>query len=187
LGATQLNATASLPGTFVYTPVAGTVLSAGAGQSLSVAFTPTDSTNYATATSTVLLRVIGPPTVTLSATTGVAGGTVNASISSAPGTPGDWVGLYDAGGTAVQWQYLNGTQTMPVSGVSSATVTFTLPATAGAFHARLFNGSYTQVAASATITTTIPTVTLGATTASIGGTVTATVANGPGTPGDWVG
>ena len=31
LGATQLNATADVPGTFVYTPAAGTVLNAGAG------------------------------------------------------------------------------------------------------------------------------------------------------------
>ena len=31
LSATQLNATASVPGTFVYTPVAGTVLNAGVG------------------------------------------------------------------------------------------------------------------------------------------------------------
>ena len=46
LGATQLNATASVPGTFVYTPAAGTVLNAGRGQTLSVTFTPTDAANY---------------------------------------------------------------------------------------------------------------------------------------------
>ena len=33
---------------FVYTPVAGTVLNAGAGQTLSVTFTPTDAANYTT-------------------------------------------------------------------------------------------------------------------------------------------
>ena len=32
LSATQLNATASVPGTFVYTPAAGTVLNAGAAR-----------------------------------------------------------------------------------------------------------------------------------------------------------
>ena len=53
LGATQLNATASVPGTFVYTPAAGTVLNAGAAQTLSVTFTPTDAANYTTATATV--------------------------------------------------------------------------------------------------------------------------------------
>src|SRR5678809_109494 len=55
LSASQLNATASTPGTFAYTPLAGTVLSAGAGQSLSVTFTPTDAANYATTTATVSL------------------------------------------------------------------------------------------------------------------------------------
>src|SRR5262249_216131 len=73
LSNTQLNATASLPGTFVYAPPAGTVLLAGAGQTLSVTFTPADTANYATATPTVLLSVIGPPAITLSRTTRVAG------------------------------------------------------------------------------------------------------------------
>ena len=54
LSATQLNATANTPGTFVYTPVAGTVLNAGAGQTLSVTFTPTDAANFTTATKTVV-------------------------------------------------------------------------------------------------------------------------------------
>ena len=41
-----------MPGTFVYTPAAGTVLNAGAAQTLSVTFTPTDTANYTTATAT---------------------------------------------------------------------------------------------------------------------------------------
>ena len=52
LSATQLNATASVPGTFVYTPAAGVVLPAGT-QKLSVTFTPTDAADYTTATQTV--------------------------------------------------------------------------------------------------------------------------------------
>ena len=47
LSATQLKATASVPGTFVYSPAAGTVLGAGS-QTLSVTFTPTDTTDYET-------------------------------------------------------------------------------------------------------------------------------------------
>ncbi|MBD2721434.1 T9SS type A sorting domain-containing protein [Hymenobacter sp. BT189] len=46
LGATQLNATASVAGVFTYTPAAGTKLAAGIGQSLSVSFAPTNQTNY---------------------------------------------------------------------------------------------------------------------------------------------
>ena len=127
------------------------------------------------------------PTVTLGAASGAAGGTVSAAVDNAPGLPGDWVGLYDASGNAVQWQYLNGTQTKPASGVKSARVTFVLPAAPGTYHARLFNAAYVRVATSSTISTTAPTVTLGTTTGTAGGTVTATVTNGPGTPGDWVG
>src|SRR5204862_59270 len=57
LSATQLNASASIPGTFVYTPAAGTLVSAGAAQTLSVTFTPTDAANYTTATRTVAITV----------------------------------------------------------------------------------------------------------------------------------
>jgi hypothetical protein len=42
----QLNATANVPGSFVYTPPGGTVLPVGNGQTLSAVFTPT-SANYA--------------------------------------------------------------------------------------------------------------------------------------------
>jgi hypothetical protein len=56
LGATQLDATASVPGAFVYTPAPGAVLTAGS-QTLSVKFIPTDATDYATATGTVTLAV----------------------------------------------------------------------------------------------------------------------------------
>lgn len=61
LGAAELNATASLPGTFVYAPGAGTVLNPGAGQTLSVTFTPSDTANYTNAVATVLITVLPPP------------------------------------------------------------------------------------------------------------------------------
>jgi hypothetical protein len=61
LGPQQLDATASIPGTFVYTPKARTVLGAGV-QTLSVVFTPAPSGppnggNYTTATKTVTITV----------------------------------------------------------------------------------------------------------------------------------
>jgi sugar lactone lactonase YvrE len=58
LGATQLNATASVPGTFVYTPPSGTTLPVGATQPLSVVFMPSDSTNYTTAEAQVTITVL---------------------------------------------------------------------------------------------------------------------------------
>jgi hypothetical protein len=56
LSATQLDATSKVAGTFVYSPSAGTVLTAGT-QTLSVTFTPTDTTDYITATAIVTLTV----------------------------------------------------------------------------------------------------------------------------------
>ncbi len=69
LSATQLNATASVPGTITYTPAAGTVLTGGS-QTLSLSFTPTDTTDYSTATDSVPLTVNEfTPTVTITKTT----------------------------------------------------------------------------------------------------------------------
>lgn len=56
LSGSQLNATASVPGTYQYSPAAGTVLGPGTHQ-LSVTFTPTDAVNYNGATKTVQLTV----------------------------------------------------------------------------------------------------------------------------------
>ena len=57
LDATQLNATADVAGTFVYTPAAGTILNAGASQTLSVHFTPDDTRNYNEASATTTIDV----------------------------------------------------------------------------------------------------------------------------------
>jgi len=64
LSGTQLDATASVAGSFVYSPTAGTVLTAGA-QTLSVTFTPTDTTDYTTATDTVTITVNKATSTTL--------------------------------------------------------------------------------------------------------------------------
>jgi glucuronoarabinoxylan endo-1,4-beta-xylanase len=56
LSATQLNAAANAPGVFNYNPALGTVLPAGT-ETLGVTFTPTDATDYATATASVQLLV----------------------------------------------------------------------------------------------------------------------------------
>jgi len=70
LTSTQLDATAVDPqsgatvaGTFVYTPAAGTVPAVG-NVTLFVAFTPTDTTDYASATGNVILEVDKDPTTT---------------------------------------------------------------------------------------------------------------------------
>jgi hypothetical protein len=58
LSATQLNATANVPGAFVYTPASGTVLQSGSGQSLSVTFTPTDTSDYTAVIATTTISVL---------------------------------------------------------------------------------------------------------------------------------
>jgi len=57
LSDTQLNATASVPGTFAFTPMAGDLLAPGR-HTLSVTFTPADMSGYTTARATVVLTVI---------------------------------------------------------------------------------------------------------------------------------
>ena len=56
LSGAQLNATANVPGSFVYTPTNGAVLGAGTNQ-LSVLFTPADANDYTTLTAGVSLIV----------------------------------------------------------------------------------------------------------------------------------
>jgi hypothetical protein len=58
LGASQLNATANVPGTFVYVPPSGTKLALGLSQGLSVTFSPTDSVDYAPVRTSVSINVV---------------------------------------------------------------------------------------------------------------------------------
>ena len=92
--ATQLNATASTPGTFAYTPVAGTVLNAGSGQSLSVTFTPTDAANFTTATKTVSINVLkATPVITWANPADITYGTALSAtqLNATASTPGTFV------------------------------------------------------------------------------------------------
>ena len=61
LSATQLDAKANVPGTFSYSPAAGTVLGVGTSQPLNVLFTPQDSTDYFATTKSVSLNVTDAP------------------------------------------------------------------------------------------------------------------------------
>ena len=101
LGAPQLNATANTAGTFTYEPAAGTVLIAGANQTLSVSFAPADTANYEPASASVKIdvtkvgqtitfgalpnRTYGDPPFALSATAS-SGLAVSYQIVSGPAT-----------------------------------------------------------------------------------------------------
>jgi len=72
LSGTQLNASASVSGTFTYLPVSGTILNAGANQVLSANFVPTDGTNYNSVTGTTVLITVNKATPTVTWTTPAA-------------------------------------------------------------------------------------------------------------------
>ena len=100
LGGTQLNATASVPGTFVYTPPAGTILPVGVAQSLSVTFTPTDTTNYTNATASVAITVVrATPTITWAAPASITAGTALSAtqLNATASVPGTFVYVPPAG------------------------------------------------------------------------------------------
>lgn len=63
LSSIQLDATASVQGTFVYSPVSGTTPSIG-NDTLSVVFSPTDTKDYTTAKASVVL-VVTPPSISV--------------------------------------------------------------------------------------------------------------------------
>lgn len=90
LGATQLNATANVGGTFTYNPPAGTVLNAGANQTLSVDFAPTDATNYNPVNGTTVLITVDKAPTTIAIT----------DIYPSPSTQGEPVTIsFNLGGT----------------------------------------------------------------------------------------
>ena len=102
LSGTQLNATASVAGSFVYTPAAGTVLSEGNGQTLHVDFTPTAPANYNTASKDVMINVVAP------ATSSGSGGTSPDRDATSPGS-----GTASPGSGTTPTPPADSSQTMP--------------------------------------------------------------------------
>jgi hypothetical protein len=114
LSATQLNATANVPGAFAYSPVAGTVLLAGS-QTLSVTFIPSDTKNYSAATASVQLSVGQiAPVITWPAPAAIAQGTAlsSAQLDATANVPGSFTYSPAAG-------------TIPQAGTVQLNATFT--------------------------------------------------------------
>jgi len=118
LGAAQLNATSSVPGSFVYSPAAGTVLAAGAGQVLSASFTPDDAANYQSATVTVTIDV-GPAsqTITFGALANKTYGDAPFAVSATGGASGHAVTFAASGACTIAGS------TVTITGAGSCTVT----------------------------------------------------------------
>jgi hypothetical protein len=158
LNGTQLNATASVPGAFVYTPVVGTVLGA-ATQSLSVTFTPADTVDYTVVTKTASLVVnqatqsitftaptspvaFGVAPITLVATGGASGSSVVFTVLSGPGTiSGGKLTVTGAGTIQIAANQLGNTNYVAATQVTqsvvvnqaSQTIAFTAPASPVSF------------------------------------------------------
>lgn len=114
LSATQLNATANVPGTFVYSPAIGTVLTAGS-QTLTVTFTPTDTLNYTSSIKTVTLTVNQvTPAVTWTAPASIAYG---AALSATQ--------LNATGSVPGTFSYSPALGAVPSAGTQTLTATFT--------------------------------------------------------------
>ncbi len=98
LSSTQLNATANVAGSFAYNPASGTVLAAGPNM-LSVTFTPTDTTDYTTATASVSLTVNqhASSSITVVSSTGSStpGQTVTFTATVSPASATGTVSFYD--------------------------------------------------------------------------------------------
>ena len=122
LSGAQLDATANVPGAFVYTPAAGTVLTVGT-QTLGVKFTPTDTTDYATATATQKLTVNkAVPVITWPAPAAITYGTAlsGAQLDATANVPGAFA-YSPAAGTVLK----AGTQTLSVTFTPTDTTDYT--------------------------------------------------------------
>jgi hypothetical protein len=128
LSSTQLDATASVPGTFVYNPAAGTTPPVG-NDTLSVSFTPMDAADYKTVTASVVLVVNTPPNPipiigSISPAFTSAGGTAFTLTISGSGFTA--VSTVYWGASALATQYMNATQlTAQVTAADIATAGIT--------------------------------------------------------------
>jgi hypothetical protein len=165
LSSTQLNATASVPGMFAYNPPAGTVLSPGSGQTLSVTFTPTNAILYTTATDTTTITVnpagsSSPASLVVTSLLTRSGSSVTVQIT-----------IANTGGTAAANVMLNNTKVGADAGTplpqsigsigpgQTAQATVTVPASVGASGAPsslTISGTYTGGSFSSSARITLP-------------------------------
>jgi hypothetical protein len=164
LGSTQLDATADVPGTFRYTladgitPAAGAILHAGLNQTLRVSFTPTDATDFTSASGSTTINV-DPAMLTVTAddatrsygvanpgftatitgfvhgdtlaTSGVTGSPSLSTAATTASPPGSYVITAGAGSLASSnyaFTFGNGTLTVTAAPLSATGVNFLAPA-----------------------------------------------------------
>ena len=144
LGASQLDANASVSGSLTYSPAVGTVLAAGQ-QTLTATFTPTDSTDYTPATATVMLTVNqATPAITWATPSAITYGTALGTAQ-----------LNATSTVAGTFSYLPATGTVLAAGQQTLTATFT-PTDSTDYAAAAANVSITVSKATPTVTWSAP-------------------------------
>jgi hypothetical protein len=153
--------------------------------------------SFSVSDNTAALRVndTAPPT----AVSVVAGTYVTVDITGGPAQPADWVGLYAANAadsSPMLWKYLNGSTTLPASGLTNATLTFAVAVSAGSYEFRFFNAdTLSRLATSTTLVVSASSAALSvngiaapsSVTVAAGSQIVVSVSGGPANVGDWVG
>jgi hypothetical protein len=173
-GTTGLLETASLPGTFTYSPAAGTVLSPGVHM-LSVTFTPTNVitssttsgnayTTYTIATASVPISVVQAPSVTLTTTAALSGSATSGYMATitvtntGTGAASNVMLTSATLGSAAGATIPQNLETIVANG-GSATITVSFPGSAGADGtgvAERYAGTYTGGTFAASIRAVLP-------------------------------
>jgi hypothetical protein len=173
-----------VPGTFTYTSAAGSVLNIGNGQSETVTFTPNDSTDYTTASSTVTVNVLPiTPTVTVTDAGGIYKGSPFRATGTATGVGGvNLVTATPANPTFAYYLASDTTFAHPLAGAPSDAgnyVAVAVYAATGNYGVGAAKTSYsiTPATTNTSMTTPLSVIVYGQQT-----TYTATVTNTDGTP-----
>ena len=197
LSATQLSATDTLAGTFVYSPASGALLTVGS-HTLGVTFTPTDITDYTTATKNVTLTVSQDTSaVTVSETpTSVTYGSEASSVFTVNVNPTNGENLPAVENVTVNVGSTSCIAAVAVTTVGTCTIaSYALPASGTAYVVTATYPGDVDIAASATATATTgltvnkftPTITVTNTTnptgIGVGNLVLTATVGGTGTTG----
>jgi hypothetical protein len=166
LGSGQLDATANVPGTFVYSPPVGTVLPTGNGQTLSVTFTPTDTLNYTGATATASINVLPapqqtPPQLVITRSLGRLGNAISVTLmaSNSGGSTASNVKITAAklGTSALAFPFVPvGLGSIPAGSEISTTLYFPNVGTSGSVTTITLSGTYDGGSFSSTARITLP-------------------------------
>ena len=126
-------------------------------------------------------------------TTPAPGAMMSVGVTSGPGNPRDWVGLYRVGGAAslVRWWYLNGQTTPPSFGLSSTTFTVTAPTVEGDYEIRFYSDDTFVAAKAFAFEVRQPAssalLSIDPLDPTPGSLASVTLTGGPGNARDWVG